>query len=126
VHELTVKSRFSAAHALVIRGTREPLHGHDWRVTATIVGQTLDADGLLCDFHAIKAALKTITRPFDTANLNETKPFDEINPSAEHVARHIAERLQAALEGVLPDGVRVASVCVTESPGCCATYSLSA
>ncbi len=125
MYELAVESRFSAAHAIVIRGTREPLHGHDWHVTATIVGQTLDADGMLCDFHALQGALKAITERFDTANLNETRPFDEVNPSAEHVARHIAERLQAALGGVLPDGVRVASVCVTEAPGCTATFRVT-
>jgi 6-pyruvoyltetrahydropterin/6-carboxytetrahydropterin synthase len=125
VHELTVKARFSAAHALVIQGTREPLHGHDWRVTATIAGDSLDADGLLCDFHAIKAALRTITRRLNTANLNEIEPFDQLNPSAEHVAQHIAERLAAALTSVLPEGARVASVRVTEAPGCAATYSMT-
>ncbi|HBS28686.1 MAG TPA: 6-carboxytetrahydropterin synthase QueD, partial [Phycisphaerales bacterium] len=71
----------------------EPLHGHDWRVTVTVAGETLDDDGLLCDFHTIEEALEDIVRPFHNRNLNEVAPFDRLNPSAELVAKHIAERL---------------------------------
>src|SRR5690606_16287926 len=55
--EISVQRTFSAAHAIVVRGRREPLHGHDWRVTIVVAGNDLDADGLLCDFHALEAAL---------------------------------------------------------------------
>jgi len=116
--ELTVETTFSAAHAIAIRGEREPLHGHDWHVTATLAGETLDDDGLLCDFHEVERALREITDPLRNENLNETAPFDELNPTAEHVARHIGEQLAEAL----PDGVRLASVRVTEAPGCAATW----
>ena len=120
--ELAVESGFSAAHALVIRGEPETLHGHDWRVTVTVAGPTLDGDGLLCDFHAIESALASVTGQFHNQNLNEIEPFDRLNPSAEHVARHIADELLRRLAGVLPSGVRIASVRVTEAPGCAAIY----
>ena len=122
MYELEVKGQFSAAHAIVIQGEREPLHGHDWRVAVTISGQTLDTEGLLCDFHAIESALNTITGRFHNRNLNETEPFDRVNPTAEHVARHIAEELSRVLAGVLPEGARIVSVRVTEAPGCAATF----
>lgn len=118
MYELSVQRVFSAAHALLLGGRREPLHGHDWRVTVVVAGTKLDRDGLLCDFHALQAALDSILAPFRNANLNEVEPFTRVNPSAEQVARHIADRLAPAL----PPGVRLARVHVTEAPGCEATY----
>jgi len=118
VFELTVEAAFSAAHALVIQGEREPLHGHDWRVTAAVEGPELDQDGLLCDFHGVEGRLREITRTFHNRNLNDTPPFDDLNPSAEHVARWIADRLAPAV----PDGARLSWLRVTEAPGCAATY----
>ncbi len=120
MYELTVETEFCAAHAIVIGGVREPLHGHNWRVTASIEGPALDADGLLCDFHAVEHALRSITTIFANTDLNAAPPFDSLNPTAEHVARHIAERLAGALD--LPTGARVSAVRVTEASGCAATY----
>ncbi len=121
MYEISVETEFSAAHALAIGGKREPVHGHNWHVTVTLAGPDLDRDGLLCDFHDVERALREITARFHNANLNELPPFNAgLNPSAENVARHVAERLIAAL--ALPRAVRVASVRVTEAAGCAATY----
>lgn len=125
--ELTVEAEFAAAHAIVIRGEREPLHGHNWRVTATVGCDTLDADGLVCDFHAVESALRALTGRFHNRSLNDTPPFDKVNPTAELVARHLAEELARALHASLgPDfrarAGRVVSVRVTEAPGCAAVW----
>lgn len=122
MYQIEVQTTFSAAHALVIQGARESVHGHDWQVTVTLSGPELDADGLLCDFHAIEAHLAEITGPFRNANLNETPPFDRVNPSAELIARHIATELAERL-GNTP--ARVESVAITEAPGCRAIYALT-
>lgn len=118
MYELSVQRVFSAAHALLLGGRREPLHGHDWRVTIVVAGTNLDRDGLLCDFHALEAALDAVIAPLSNANLNEVEPFTRVNPSAEQVARHIADRLAPSL----PSSVRLARVSITEAPGCEATY----
>ena len=123
---LTVESVFSAAHALSVSGVREQVHGHDWRVTAAVEGPELDNDGLLADFHTIKAALDGIVEPWNTANLNEAEAFDGVNPTAEHVAKTIAERLHEAIDGSLAPYARLAWVRVTESPGCACTYTAPA
>jgi 6-pyruvoyltetrahydropterin/6-carboxytetrahydropterin synthase len=120
MYVLTVESVFSAAHAILIRGEREPLHGHDWRVTVTIEGERLDEDGLLCDFHHVERALQEITAQFHNRSLNQTPPFDEINPTAELVARHIGDRLVESV--TLSRGARVAGVRVTEAVGCAAEW----
>lgn len=123
MYRLTVETEFAAAHAIMLRGEREPLHGHNWRVTVTLAGPTLDDEGLLCDFHAIEGALRTATERIHNRNLNEVPPFDRVNPTAELVAKHLAE---AVAEGIpsadAARGVRVESVRVTEAPGCTATY----
>lgn len=109
---------FCAAHAITIRGLREPIHGHNWRVRAVVAGPELDADGLLCDFHAVEAALSVVLGPWRNRNLNEVEPFTRVNPSAENVAREIREALSRALAPSLGVRARVARVSVTEAPGC--------
>jgi 6-pyruvoyltetrahydropterin/6-carboxytetrahydropterin synthase len=116
--ELTVERIFSAAHAILIGGVREPVHGHDWRVRVTVAGPTLDDEQLLCDFHALEDGLDRVIAPFRNADLNRTPPFDRLNPTAEAVARHIAEAVAADL----PAGVRLTAVALTEAPGCEAVY----
>ncbi|MDX2131909.1 MAG: 6-carboxytetrahydropterin synthase [Planctomycetota bacterium] len=120
--EISVEHVFSAAHALAIAGTREPVHGHNWHVTAIIVGDALDSDELVCDFHTVHAALEDITGAFHNRSLNDVAPFTTINPSAERVARHIADELASRLDASLAPHARVRSVRVTEAPGCGATY----
>lgn len=116
--ELRVERSFSAAHAISIRGRLEPLHGHDWGVTAVVRGARLDDDGLLCDFHLIERQLDAIIAPLHNRCLNETPPFDRVNPTAENVARHIGERLEAGL----PQDVVLHGCRVSEAPGCTACY----
>jgi len=121
--EVSVQTEFAAAHAILLGGVREPVHGHNWHITATIAGPALDAEGLLCDFHLVESALLAITGRFKNQNLNDHPPFTQtLNPSAENLAFHIADELSGALAGRLPSGVSVASVRVTEAPGCAATY----
>ncbi len=113
-----IERSFSAAHALDIGGVREPIHGHNWSVTVIVAGTSLDADGLLVDFHALERTIDGIIGRFHNQNLNTTTPFDQINPSAELVAQYIAVQIIPTL----PMGVRVQSVSVGEAPGCTATY----
>jgi len=120
---ITVTHEFCAAHSITIAGTQEPLHGHNFITKATITGTDLDADGLLCDFHTVHAVLVEICDPFTNQNFNQVPPFDTTNPSAELIAKHIADQLAAKLENALAHSARVHSVSVTEAPGCVATYT---
>jgi len=116
--ELRIRRTFAAAHAIVMAGVREPMHGHNWEVTVAVAGDTLDADGLLCDFHLLEQALDETIRPFMNRSLNETAPFDRVNPTAELVAQHIAQAVAARL----PIEVRVKEVRVVEAPQCEACF----
>lgn len=110
--ELTVEREFRASHAITIAGSPESPHDHRWLVAVVVGGDRLDGDGLLCDFHEIERAIDAVIEPFRDGDLNEIVAF---NPTAENVARHIAETIEVP-------GLR--SVSVTEAPGCTATFSL--
>jgi 6-pyruvoyltetrahydropterin/6-carboxytetrahydropterin synthase len=117
--ELSVETRFTASHAVTVGGVPEEPHSHVWHVTATVAGDALDDEGLLCDFHEIERSLKGIGGAFEERFINDVAPFnDGVPASTELIAKHIGDRLA---EGLAPN-VRLVSVRLTEAPGCAATY----
>lgn len=122
---LEVECEFAAAHAIVLLGERERIHGHNWRVVVSVAGKRLDGEELLCDFHAVERMLAEIVAPFRDGNLNETPPFDRVNPTAEAVARHVAAELSSRLCRNIPT-VHLEWVRVTEAPRCTAVVRLPA
>ena len=126
--QLSVDREFCAAHALLIRGLvggREPIHGHNFRLTVTLQGHTLDTDGLLLDFHALETLLDEIIRPLTNADLTTAPALRGVNPTAELIAKHIADRVIDGLPAITPPGApapTLASVRLTEAPGCAAVY----
>jgi 6-pyruvoyltetrahydropterin/6-carboxytetrahydropterin synthase len=122
VFELSITADFSAAHAIRIKGHPEPLHGHNWHTTAVFAGDSLDDDGLLVDFHLLERTLRAITSELNNRNLNDSPPFRALNPTAEHVARHLADELLRRLPADATARARLISLTVTEAPGCAATY----
>ncbi|MEM6751351.1 MAG: 6-carboxytetrahydropterin synthase [Planctomycetota bacterium] len=126
-YEIEVEAVFSAAHALRLPdGSLEPMHGHDWQVTACLGADGLDAMETVADFHPVHDALSRVLSPWRNRCLNECEPFAgespgelEINPSAERVAQAIAQGLSRELGGGSP---AVLWVRVTEAAGCAAVY----
>ena len=49
---------FSAAHFITLDGTYEPLHGHNYGVSAELAGDDLTTDSYLLDFGVVKALLR--------------------------------------------------------------------
>src|SRR5690348_16597821 len=92
--EITTTRTFSAAHQLrLYDGSREPLHGHNWRVRVTVGAGRLDAIGVVMDFHELERLLDAVLAPLHNRHLNDTPAFASMNPSAEHVAMHIGRSL---------------------------------
>ena len=114
-YELAIEDHFSSAHQLRgYMGKCENIHGHNWRVKIRVTGGTLDNTGLLIDFAILKKILKEVLSRLDHVNLNDTPPFDTINPSSENLADYICTEVQSLINGVGP-GVTVSSVTVLES-----------
>ena len=120
MYSIRVERVFPATHAVTIRGVDEEPHSHDWRVRVTLESASLDEDGLLCDFHDLEQKLDSLLSMFHGVDLNQTPPFDQLNPSAENVAWHLAR----SLDPDLPSGVNMLVVSVTEAPGCEAAFRL--
>ena len=118
---LTLRSEFSAAHALRhYQGKCENLHGHNFSVEAVVQGEVLAPDTeLLVDFSLVKQDLKSVLDGLDHRVLNDTPPFDRINPSSENLSRHIYQHLAPL---AAKRGVCLHSVTVGEKAAQSATY----
>ncbi|HTS13054.1 MAG TPA: 6-carboxytetrahydropterin synthase QueD [Candidatus Limnocylindrales bacterium] len=122
MYEVFVDETFAAAHNLRnYKGKCENLHGHNYKVRVALSGAELDASGLLYDFVHLKGVLQTVIRGLDHKYLNEMKPFDTVNPSAENVARYIYDETMKQLHQS-PSGAAVSSVTVWETETSAATY----
>ncbi len=121
MYELLIETSFRARHALRLGGEWEEPHWHDWEVVVRYTGAELDEDGLLADFHALEADLTAVVRDLNEQDLNTCEAFAGVNPSAERVARHLAEVLA---ERHAEPRCAIADVTVTEAPGCRARYRL--
>jgi len=120
MYELKILTQFAAAHQLRESGGKcEQMHGHNWKVEVYVRGDELGSDGLLIDFHDVKAVAAEVIEALDHRYLNEVPPFDRTNPSSENIARHIFESLSARLD---TGSVKVSRVSAWESDTACATY----
>jgi 6-pyruvoyltetrahydropterin/6-carboxytetrahydropterin synthase len=121
--EVTVEAGFSSGHYLRnYRGKCENPHGHNYRVFVTLVGSELDEAGLLLDFKLLKQVMRPVVDYLDHQMLNDLKPFDEINPSAENLARYFYEQTCAQLNEMTGGRVRVKDCTLYETDTSFARY----
>ena len=111
-----IKSFASAHNLRGYEGSCENLHGHNWKVEAYLQGENTDKTGMLVDFKVLKGELNKILDRLDHKYLNDVPPFDEINPTSEHLCRYIYKELQH------PFGDMVERVVVWESDNAAAEY----
>jgi 6-pyruvoyltetrahydropterin/6-carboxytetrahydropterin synthase len=122
MYEVSVDETFAAAHNLRgYKGKCEDLHWHNYRVRVTLAGAELDSVGLLYDFVHLKQVIQSVIRSLDHKYLNELKPFDLLNPSAENIAKHIYEAAAKQMRES-PNGAAISSVTVWETDVTAATY----
>jgi 6-pyruvoyltetrahydropterin/6-carboxytetrahydropterin synthase len=115
-----VETHFWASHQLTLPdGSKEPMHRHNWAVTAKVGCDKLDSMGLVMDFIQLQVMVKEITSRFTDDQLGSIDYFQRNNPSAENVAKYIFEQL----EPKLPGRVKLQSIKVVEEPGCSAKFS---
>jgi len=112
--KISVELDFDAAHYLRgYRGKCEALHGHRFRVAATVEAAKLDDIGLAYDFTKLKQELGEILARLDHTCLNDAPPFDRVNPSSENIAAVIYGELNSRL---VKEPVKLSAVEVWESP----------
>lgn len=74
------------------------LHGHSFRVEVHVSGPLDPELGWVCDFADVQAAWQPIHTALDHRYLNDIAGLD--NPTSEHLAIWIWQRLQPALPGL--------------------------
>ena len=133
MYELKTDAFFDSAHFLAdYYGKCENLHGHRWRVEATIGVEDgdLGAEGterdMVCDFGTFKKTVRDLAEEFDHMFLVEEGTLQDatiaalesegfqlkvlpFRTTAENLARHLFERLREA-------GLPVVQVEVDETP----------
>ena len=101
VFEITKGATFDAAHYLP-EGPEDQryrrLHGHSFRIEATVRGPRLAPAGWVADLAALETVLKATAGELDHGLLND-KPGLE-SPTLEALCVYFAERLGAAFPGL--------------------------
>jgi len=116
---VSVETHFWASHQLSLPdGSKEPLHHHNWAVTADVSSDKLNSMGLVMDFRRLKAEVDKTIAEFDNILLDRIGYFQRNNSSAENVAKYIYEKLRTKL----PAGTKLENVRVVEEPGCSAKF----
>lgn len=98
--EITKAATFDAAHHLP-NGPQAPytrLHGHSFRVEATLRGAAQPPVGWVADLGELDAALRRVAGELDHGLLNE-KPGLE-SPTLERLCLYFAERLKPQFPGL--------------------------
>jgi 6-pyruvoyltetrahydropterin/6-carboxytetrahydropterin synthase len=104
---------FAAAHHLRgYEGDCEQVHGHNYKVEIEVQASGLDEVGMGIDFRAIRAAAREVVGELDHRYLNEIPPFDEVNPTAEHIAAYVFDRLARRVDR---ENVRIHAIIVWET-----------
>ena len=121
MYRISVEQHFDAAHYLRgYRGKCETMHGHRFRVVVNIKASAVDDIGIAYDFADLKRHLRDVLDSLDHSCLNDTPPFDAINPSSENIAARIYDELKPKLAEA---PVSLTSVEVWETPHQGVVYS---
>ncbi|GAC1657109.1 MAG: 6-carboxytetrahydropterin synthase QueD [Acidobacteriaceae bacterium] len=121
--EVTVDASFSSGHYLRdYRGKCENPHGHNYRVRVTLQGRELDKAGLLLDFKELKSVMRPVIDYLDHQMINDLKPFDVINPSAENLARYFYDETNKQMRDMTSGRVTVKDVLLYETDLTTARY----
>lgn len=95
MYELAVRRDFVAQHVLTVPnpGPEGTVHSHHYETEVRFAGPDLDEFGYLVDIDAVEAVLDDAEDRYRDALLNDLPEFDGLNPSVEHFARLLGDRV---------------------------------
>lgn len=123
-------AQFESAHAIrqYIEDPKNPgtyldedTHGHTFVVEAFASSSQVDQrTGFAIDFLVLKKKVDELASKFDHKFINEIKPFDEINPSTENLAKYFFNEINK----IIPHNSWLDKVRIFEGPNNYAEYSI--
>ena len=98
---VTVRDHVMIAHSFrgEVFGPAQRLHGATYVVDASFYRATLDEDNLVVDIGQAASALKAVLADLNYRNLDDDPDLSGINTSTEAMAKVIADRLAAGIDG---------------------------
>lgn len=113
MYTVGVARTFVAQHYLTVPdpGPEGEVHSHTFTVDATFEGPALNEYGYLVDIDAVESAMDATAATFRDRTLNDLPAFEGVNPSAERLARAVADELLDRLD---PEEATALHVSVTE------------
>lgn len=106
---VTVRDHVMIAHSFrgEVFGPAQRLHGATYVVDASFYRPGLDEDDLVVDISRAASALKAVLAELDYRNLDDEPSLAGMNTSTEAMAKVVADRLAARIEGgELGEGAR--------------------
>jgi 6-pyruvoyltetrahydropterin/6-carboxytetrahydropterin synthase len=99
VYSVSVRTDFIAQHFLIGGdwGPENQRNSHHYVLELTLEGPELDEHGYLVDIVAVETALQELRGAYADRLLNDLPELAGLNPSIEHFARILWDRLSRAL-----------------------------
>lgn len=117
---LKIVTDFAAAHYLRnYSGDCSRLHGHNWQIEVLVEAEELNEIGIAIDFREIKQQTKVVISRLDHQHLNEIKPFNQLNPTAENLAKYCFDEISKLINN---KQVHTKEVIIWENPRSSVSY----
>ncbi|MFC7224845.1 6-pyruvoyl tetrahydropterin synthase family protein [Halalkalicoccus sp. GCM10025322] len=124
MYTVAVSTDFVAQHFLTVPdpGPEGEVHSHHYELEVRCRGPELNEYGYLLDIDELTAAVDAVEERYRDELLNDREAFEKLNPSVEHFARIVADRLAADLDS---PGVETLTVRLHEDEIAWASYERS-
>jgi len=101
MYSVTVRDHMMIAHSFTgeVFGPARRLHGATYVVDVEFRRPDLDADGIVVDIGRATDVVKRILSDVNFRNLDEVPAFAGRNTTTEFMARHVFDRVVAAIDG---------------------------
>jgi 6-pyruvoyltetrahydropterin/6-carboxytetrahydropterin synthase len=121
-YAMTVRTDFIAQHFLIGGdwGPENERNSHHYVLEVRLDGSELDQHGYLVDIVQVEAELRDLRMYFADRLLNDLPEFAGLNPSLEHFARIVCQRLAGRLAAPNLSGIEVR---LWENDSASASYS---
>lgn len=109
MYRVSVSTEFVAQHFLTVPdpGPEGEVHSHHYGLDVECEGPELNEYGYLLDIDELTAAVEAVEGRYRDELLNDLGEFEGLNPSVEHFARIVADRLAGDLPMPEVETVRV-------------------
>lgn len=120
MYKLSIDTMISASHFLRdYSGPCQRMHGHNWKIQVIVTGDQLDKAGMIIDFKKLSDITWQVVGQFDHQTFNDVPPFDQINPTAENMAKYFYHEIGR----ILPQGIFMSAIRLWETDKYMLEYS---